>query len=163
MSQVYCIRRREKGKHLNYSERQELEYFVKKNHKSAKKDRKNQRKLAEMMGVSEATMSRELERGRVVLRDSQWREYASYSADVAQDDYDQKATHKGPGLKIGNDHALAQHIEDKILNEKYSPDAVIMEIESGKYAFETTICTRGGKSDLPRSLRAQPWTTAASS
>src|SRR5690606_8627968 len=51
-------------------------------------------------------------------------------------------THKGPGLKIGNDHALGKHIEDKILKEKYSPDAVIMEIESGKYEFETTICTR---------------------
>ena len=94
------------------------------------------------MGVSPSTMSRELKRGLIVLRDSEWREYESYSADVAQDDYDKKATHKGPGLKIGNDHALAKHIEDKILKEKYSPDAVIMEIESGKYEFETTICTR---------------------
>ena len=142
MSQVYCIRRRTKRKHLEYVERQELEYLVTQNIKAPKKNKKTQKELAQLLGVSEATMSRELKRGRVVLRDSQWREYASYSADVAQDDYDQKATHKGPGLKIGNDHALAQHIEDKILTGKYSPDAVIMEIESGKYEFETTICTR---------------------
>jgi IS30 family transposase len=69
-------------------------------------------------------------------------EYVSYSADVAQADYDRKATLKGPGLKIGNDHALAKHIEQKILQEKYSPDAVIMELRAGKYSFKTSICTR---------------------
>ena len=142
MSQVYCIRRRTKGKHLNYVERQELEYLVKKNEKASKKDKKTQEQLATIMGVSPATMSRELKRGRVVLRHSDWRDYESYSADVAQDDYDEKATHKGPNLKIGKDHKLAEHIEKKILGENYSPDAVIMEIESGKYTFETKICTR---------------------
>jgi len=142
MSQVYCIRRRKKGKHLDYADRQELEYLVTQNLKAPKKNRKTQQELAKLLGVSPATMSRELKRGRVVLRDSHWRDYESYSADVAQYDHDVKATLKGPGLKIGNDHALAQHIEDKILTEKYSPDAVIMEIKSGKYEFETTICTR---------------------
>src|SRR5690625_4241241 len=101
MSQVYCIRRRRKGKHLNYTDRQELEHLVKENHKAPRKDKKNQSELAAMLGVSKATISRELKRGRVVLKDTQWREYESYSADVAQDDYDRKATHKGAGLKIG--------------------------------------------------------------
>ena len=142
MSQVYCIRRRRKGKHLEYSERQVLEHLVKQNEKASRKNRKSQAELASMMGVSAATISRELKRGRVVLRDYHWREYESYSADVAQDDYDQKATNKGPDLKIGRDYALAEHIEKKIIKEKYSPDAVIMEIETGKYTFETTICTR---------------------
>ncbi len=142
MSQVYCIRRRRKGKHLEYADRQELEYLVTQNIKAPKKKKKTQGELATLLGVSPATMSRELKRGHVVLRDSEWREYESYSADVAQDDYDEKATNKGPGLKIGRDHVLAKHIEDKILKEKYSPDAVIMEIESGKYEFETMICTR---------------------
>lgn len=142
MSQVYCIRRRRKGKHLEYVDRQELEHLVTQNIKASKKNKKTQQELAVLLGVSPSTMSRELKRGLIVLIDSEWRKYESYSADVAQDDYDKKATHKGPGLKIGNDHALAKHIEDKILKEKYSPDAVIMEIESGKYEFETTICTR---------------------
>lgn len=136
MSQVYCIRRRRKGKHLEYVDRQELEHLVTQNIKASKKNKKTQQELAVLLGVSPSTMSRELKRGLIVLRDSEWREYESYSADVAQDDYDKKATHKGPGLKIGNDHALAKHIEDKILKEKYSPDAVIMEIESGKYEQE---------------------------
>lgn len=128
--------------HLEYADRQELEYLVTQNIRAPKKKKKSQAALAELLGVSPATMSRELQRGRVLLRDSDWREYESYSADVAQDDYDKKATHKGPGLKIGKDHALAKHIEDKILKDKYSPDAVVMEIESGKYEFKTSICTR---------------------
>ena len=66
----------------------------------------------------------------------------SYPADGSQADYDRKATRKGPGLKIGNDHALAKHIEQKILQEKYSPDAVIMDLRAVKYSFKTSICTR---------------------
>ncbi len=142
MSQVYCIRRRTKGKHLTYIDRQELEHLVKENEKVGKKNKKTQEQLAIILGVSEATISRELRRGRVTVRDSDWRDYVSYSADVAQDDYDRKATHKGPNLKIGNDHKLANHIEKKIIEEEYSPDAVVMEIASGKYIFETSICTR---------------------
>ena len=34
------------------------------------------------------------------------------------------------------------HIEQKILQEKYSPDAVIMELRTGKYSFRTSVCTR---------------------
>jgi IS30 family transposase len=120
MSQVYCIRRRRKGKHLEYVDRQELEHLVTQNIKASKKNKKTQQELAVLLGVSPSTMSRELKRGLIVLRDSEWREYESYSADVAQDDYDKKATHKGPGLKIGNDHALAKHIEDKILRKIFS-------------------------------------------
>jgi len=100
MSYVHCTRRRRKGKHLDYAERQELEWLVRENHEAAKSKRKTQKQLAQLLGVSEATLSRELKRGRVVLRDSDWREYVSYSADVAQADYDRKATLKGPGLKI---------------------------------------------------------------
>lgn len=116
--------------------------MVKQNEKASKNKKKTQRELAFIMGISPATISRELKRGLVTLRDSQWCDYDSYSADVAQDDYDKKATHKGPGLKIGKDHALAKHIEQKILKDKYSPDAVIMEISTGKYQFDTTISTR---------------------
>ncbi len=168
MSQVYCIRRRAKGKHLQYIDRQELEYLVKQNHMAPKGKKKNQKELARILGVSPATMSRELKRGRVMLKDSEWRDYISYSADVAQDDYDKKATNKGPDLKIGKDYALAEHIESKILEEKYSPDAVIMEINAGKYEFDTSICTRTlynyidagvfanlTNQDLPREGRAQ--------
>ena len=119
-----------------------MEWLDRENHEAAKSKRKTQKQLAHLLGVSEATLSRELKRGRGVLRDSDWREYVSYSADVALAAYDRKATLKGPGLKIGNAHALAKHIEQKILKEKYSPDEVIKELRAGKYSFKKSISTR---------------------
>ena len=130
MSYVHCTRRRRKGKHLDYAERLEKEWLDSEDHEAAKRKSKTQKQLAQILGVSEATLSRELKRESVVLRASDRRELVSYSADVAQADYDRKATLKGPGLKIGNDHALAKHIEQMILLEKYSPDAVIMELRA---------------------------------
>ena len=37
---------------------------------------------------------------------------------------------------------MAKLIEQKILQEKYSHDAVIMQLRAGKYSFKTSICTR---------------------
>lgn len=62
MSLVYCIRTRQKGKHLSFEEREELEAIVNKNNYRPKKDKISQRKMAERMGVSPATLSRELKR-----------------------------------------------------------------------------------------------------
>ena len=135
MSYVQCTRRRRKGKHRDYADRLELEWLGRENLEAAMSKRKSQKQLAQLLGVSEATLCRELKRGRVVMRASVWRENVSYSADDGQSDYDRKAARKVPGLKIGNDHELAKHIELKILQEKYSPDAVIMELRAGKYSF----------------------------
>ena len=60
--------------------------------------------------------------------DSQLLSYTSYSADVAQADYEAKGSAKGKQLKIGKDHAFAEYVEQKILMQKYSPDAIIMEL-----------------------------------
>ena len=65
-----------------------------------------------------------------------------YKADAAQRRHDERAANKGRGLKIGHDHALAEHIENKIKHEKWSPDTVIGRIRSEGLVFETTICTK---------------------
>lgn len=46
---------------------------------------------------------------------------------------------KGPELKIGKDHKLAEYIEDKIADDKYSPEAVLGEIEAKGLDFNTSI------------------------
>ena len=73
MSNVHCTRRRRKGTHLENAERQELEWLDREHHEAAKSKRKTQKQLAQHLSVSEATLSRKLKRGRVVLRDSDWR------------------------------------------------------------------------------------------
>ena len=88
------------------------------------------------------TIERELLRGTVEQRDSQWREHRVYCADVGQRKHDEKASNKGRGLKIGHDHALAKHIEDKIKNDKWSPDSIIGNIRAEDLKFQTNICTK---------------------
>ena len=53
-----------------------------------------------------------------------------YKADTAQRRHDARSANKGRGLKIGHDHALARHIENKIKNERWSPDAIIGRLKA---------------------------------
>lgn len=142
MSLVYCIRTRRKGKHLTFDEREELEALVNKNNALPKVERMTQRQMAQRLGISPATMSRELKRGKVILRDSQWREVVSYSAMKAQDDYVEKASAKGPHLKIGKNYELAKKIEDCITKKKYSPYAAIEKLKDDPDYRRTPISER---------------------
>ncbi|MGI6664674.1 MAG: IS30 family transposase [Christensenellaceae bacterium] len=65
-----------------------------------------------------------------------------YKADRAQTVHEEWAANKGRGLKIGNDQKLADHIESKIKNEKWSPDVIIGRLKAKGWAYKTTICTK---------------------
>jgi len=65
-----------------------------------------------------------------------------YRADTAQRRHEERASNKGRGLKIGNDHKLAKYIEVKIKKEKWSPDAVVGQLKSEGLSFQTSICTK---------------------
>jgi len=88
------------------------------------------------------TIERELARGLTLQRDSEWREKKVYLADVGQRKHEEAAADKGRGLKIGHDHRLAEYIEKKIIEESYSPDAVIGAIKANGLQFDVTICTK---------------------
>ena len=142
MSRKQCNRKRRKGEHFRYEDRQKLEWYIIENHYLSRKKQGSQRALAALLNTSPATITRELSRGKVTLHDTYLREYESYSAEVAQADYEAKGTAKGRALKIGTDHAFAHYVEMKILKQKYSPDAIIMELDREGNPFRTNICTR---------------------
>ena len=145
MSQLNCNIKpvRKKHSHLTYAIRQKLEGLVQANHKIGKKRRLKQYEMALVLECSNATISRELERGLISLLNSDLTSYESYSADVAQNYYDYQGTNKGPDLKLGNDHEFIAYVENKILLEKWSPDAIIMDLEKQPLdKFATHICTR---------------------
>lgn len=142
MDYVYCTTTREKGSHFTYQDRQTLEKMVIENHRRAVKKQISQSEMAERLGVHRSTISRELKRGRITQRNTMLEEYISYSADVAQDLIDSNATAKGPALKLGKDQAFHDFVEYWILEKNYSPDAVIMKIESEGLTFSTKICTK---------------------
>jgi len=152
MSQVYCIRTRKKGKHLTFEEREELEAIVNKNNKLPKNKRLSKRQIALIMGVSPATISRELKRGEIIILDTHLREVISYSAMKAQDDYDKKASAKGPQLKIGNNHELVRKIEEYIVKERYSPYATIEKLKNDRDYRKTPICERTLYNYIDRNL-----------
>ncbi len=65
-----------------------------------------------------------------------------YSPDIAQEKAVENLKVRGTRLKIGNDIAYANYIEDKIANEDYSPTAVLGELKAqGREGeFNTTVC-----------------------
>jgi len=134
MSQVYCINESRKGKHLTEVERYKIEILV--------REKMSPGEIAKRLGRNRRTIERELKRGQVELLRSDLTPYKAYCADVAQRKHNESGTNKGPTLKIGHDHKLAKHIEDKIKKEKYSPDAVIGEIKAKGLRFESSICTK---------------------
>jgi IS30 family transposase len=88
------------------------------------------------------TIERELKRGTVLQLNSDLTKKNVYKADAGQRIRKKNGANKGRSLKIGKDHKLAKYIENKIKNEKWSPDATIGRIEEEGLQFETSICTK---------------------
>ena len=95
--------------------------------------------IADKLRVNVSTVYRELKRGRYVHRNSDWTEEVRYSADIAEGRYQENLKAKGPALKIGKDIALANYIEEKIADEGYSPEAVLLDIKRQQMEFSVTL------------------------
>ena len=119
-------------KHLTFHDRLVIEKM--------KKEGAKQCDIAARLHVSESTISRELRRGTFTALNSDLTTEERYSPEIAQDQYEVNKTAKGAPLKIGNDHELANYIEQKIAEEKYSPCAVLREIINLGLQFSVTIC-----------------------
>jgi IS30 family transposase len=98
--------------------------------------------IAEQLGRDRRTIDREIERGTVKQVTSELEYVWVYKADVGQRIHQERGANKGRGLQIGKCHALAQHIEEMILQEKYSPDAIIGRIKEKSIQFKESICTK---------------------
>jgi len=82
---------------------------------------------------------REIKRGMTVQRDTNLIDREVYCAETAERKYQEHLRAKGPGLKIGNDHELAKYIEDKIVDEGYSPEAALHKIKEDNLTFSVTL------------------------
>lgn len=81
----------------------------------------SKRQLAQDIGCCLKTIYNEFARGGYWHTDTCLVDYWRYSADIAQQDYDFKATAKGCPPKLGKHWDFIQHIEDRILRHKESP------------------------------------------
>lgn len=119
------------SRYFTMYERQRMEYML--------KDGKTPKEIASILGRHYTTIYKEIRKGTVTFRNSDWTERKEYCADVAQRITDERQRNKGRDLKIGNDHALAARIEYLIGRRHYSPYAAACDIrKSGQY--KTTVC-----------------------
>jgi IS30 family transposase len=134
MSQDNCTTNPEKFKHLTERQRYTIEILLKEGLKAIE--------IAARLKKGTRTIEREIIKGTVDLLNSNLTCRKEYCADSGQRIYDENGKNKGPGLKIGKDHLLVKYIENKIVNEKYSPDAVIGQIAEKNLKFDANICTK---------------------
>ena len=124
--------KRRRFRHLSWNDRLKIEAMLKAG--------RHYQEIADEIGVHLRTIYNEVKRGRYIHTNSDLTEEERYSPDIAEAAYREHLAAKGPDLKIGNDHELAQYIEKKIGEEGYSPAAVLGEIKEQGIEFQTTIC-----------------------
>lgn len=122
-----------KGKHLDYSERQSIERWYNRDHRTKVE-------IAKLLDRNEKTIRNEIKKGLVKNLTTELIEIWVYSADVAQQKYDYYIHAKGPQLKIDNDYELKKYVEKSIKEDKKSPEVIAKEIK--EMNFKAKMCAR---------------------
>lgn len=108
--------------HLKWEDRLKIEGALKTGGKPAE--------IAEMLGVCVKTIYNEIKRGLCLQQKEGYIFQEEYCAEVAERKYQEHLRAKGPEIKLGRDHAFANFVERKIIEEHYSPGAVLAYIEA---------------------------------
>ena len=120
------------GQHyMTYEERIQLEALL--------RHRIPVAEIARELGFARQTIYNEIKRGTYIHTGPYWDE-RRYSAQKGQIIHDRRQENKGGALKIGNDYAYADFLEQKILRDKYSPAAALAAAR--REGFSTRICVR---------------------
>lgn len=142
---------------MSYTERLIIEKLYNSGH--------SRKEIASIIECHLDTIYREIRRGLYDHMKTDLTFSKRYSADIAQHDYDYKASIKGAPLKIGKDHALANWIEHKIADERYSPAAAFADCKGMEfdlkgnrrttvyYCHPYTSCERGSNERQNRIIR----------
>lgn len=118
MAQEKYTIKREKGKHITLIERGKIEAYFKLGYSKSK--------IAELIGVSRRTIQREIKRGWVEgLQNSDLSIYDTYSAQKAQNKYNDSQRKKEGSLKIDKNLKLINFLESSMLIDKNSPYAAL--------------------------------------
>lgn len=117
MGQIKDNKDSRKGKHLQWEDRLKIEAYTESGVAA--------KIIAHHLGRSRRTIERELKRGEVEHRQSDWRMKTVYNAERAQDVHELSASVKGPQMKIDRNREMEKYIRKRI-REKDSP-AVIAE------------------------------------
>jgi len=131
MEQINYTAKGAKYKHLTERDRYRLEGYM--------ESGLTVKQVAKKLNSHLSTVYREISRGQVKRISSDLTEYWAYRANTAHTDYEKKVTNRAHPLKIENYKELADHIREKISKHKYSPDAIIGELNR---TGQKLICTK---------------------
>ncbi len=133
MERDYCSTKK-RYTHLKESERNKIEVLL--------ADRKKVAAIAKLLCRDKATIYREVRRGRVARLQYDLSEKITYRAHVGQVEYEKRGRNKERSLKIGRDKELEEYIRVKLIDERFSPDAIIGSIKASGRKFSGMICTK---------------------
>lgn len=134
MEQIDYTAKSGKYKHLTERDRYRLEGYL--------ESSLNPKEISQKLCCHISTIYREIKRGEVKKIHSDLTEYWAYRANTAHADYESKVTNRRHSLKIERYNDLASYIQNKILKDKYSPDAIIGELKQRDQKFKALICTK---------------------
>jgi len=133
MERDYCSTKKRYA-HLKESERYKIEVLL--------ADRKKVAEIAKLLHRNKATIYREIRRGVVARLQYDLSEKITYRAHVGQAEYENRGRNKERSLKIGRDKNLEEYIRVKLIDERFSPDAIIGGIKASGRKFTGMICTK---------------------
>lgn len=119
-------------KYLKEYERYQLELLL--NQKTPVKE------ICGILDRSKTTIYREIRLGTVEMLDTNLKPYKKYCADRGQQIQNERSHNKGKDLKLGNDLEFVKFMEQMILEQKYSPVAILAHIKKNNLVFKTTVC-----------------------
>ena len=131
MEQSKSIGQGRKGKHLTKAERVVIERMLGAGNPVPS--------IAATLERHRRTIEREIARGSVEHRDTEWRVKIVYNADRGQDVHDQNATAKGPQLKLGANRKLVEFVSEHIGEGRESPAVVAFKMKEA--GIEGAVCT----------------------
>jgi len=91
--------------------------------------------IANELGRHVSTIYREKQRSLGTRRSTDLIDYKCYIPEITQTAYEDKFSGKGPNLKIGHDHKLANYLGKVLKNGYRSPEAALGEIEAKGMEF----------------------------
>jgi IS30 family transposase len=122
-------------KHLSVFERGQIAALL--------KEGKSQRYIAKKLGRSPSTISREIKRGTTIQMRSDLSTYQKYFPETGQAIYEKNRMNCGAKCKLTQVEDFLKFAENKILHEKWSPDAVVGFCKrDSRWQNTSLVCTK---------------------
>ena len=133
MSHSHSTTKRRTFKHLNAYQREQIEAML---HLGVPKV-----KIAKDLGIARSTLYEEIKRGTVTQKRSDWTYYEQYFAQSGQIRYEHNRENSGKPSKFNAAQDFIQYVENAILKDKHSPDAICGRAKRMNL-FDVSVCTK---------------------